>query len=102
MYTRKCTHTYTHTEGRTSDDETNEQEEEINDSEDANIPLTRASKLTFNDEQWDVRFTREFKEQYFALDSRPHLQRAILHILQRLASGEQARSLMKQLKGTPR
>jgi hypothetical protein len=69
-------------------------------TEEATAPLTQGTMLTFNDMQWDVRFTREFKEQFFALDSRPHLQRAILHILHRLASGEQSKSLMKQLKGT--
>jgi hypothetical protein len=64
--------------------------------------LAHDAVLSFNDKLWDIRFTREFKEQFFALESRPYLQRSILNILQRLASGEQARSLMKQLKGTPK
>ena len=64
--------------------------------------LTHEAMLCFDKKPWDVRFTREFKEQFFELDTIPNLQKAILFNALRLASGEQGKALMKQLKGTPK
>jgi tetratricopeptide (TPR) repeat protein len=52
--------------------------------------------------EWDLRFTREFKDQLFGLRSQPVLLRSLMKNLQRLAAGEQGKPLMKLLKGTPK
>jgi len=57
---------------------------------------------TLSESAWDLRFTREFKEQLFALHSKPVLLQSIIKQLFRLANGEQTRGLFKQLKGSPR
>ncbi|EKX52227.1 hypothetical protein GUITHDRAFT_102129 [Guillardia theta CCMP2712] len=51
---------------------------------------------------WELRFTREFKEVLYSLKSQPVLLRSLLLNLSRLAAGEQGRSIMKQLKGSPK
>jgi hypothetical protein len=51
---------------------------------------------------WDLRFTREFKEQIFALHQQPLLLQALVRNLRRLSDGEQSRTLCKQLKGVPK
>ena len=52
---------------------------------------------------WDLRFTREFREQLFALRARqPHLLKSLVENLKRLADGERGKRLYKQLKGVPK
>ncbi|EKX42080.1 hypothetical protein GUITHDRAFT_111932 [Guillardia theta CCMP2712] len=51
---------------------------------------------------WDLRVTREFKDQLFGLHREPVVLRSTIHKIKRLANGEQGRSLMKCLKGTPK
>lgn len=61
-----------------------------------------ASNFSLKDLPWDVRFTREFKDQFVALKRQPQLQLCVFDKIRRLAHGEQGKSLMKQLKGTPK
>ena len=52
---------------------------------------------------WDLRFTREFRDQLFALSARqPLLLRSLMENLKRLAGGERGKRLYKQLKGVPK
>ena len=54
------------------------------------------------DVEWDLRFTSEFKEELFQLKRQPMLLRSTIVNLHRLARGETGRTIMKQLKGTPK
>eukprot|EP00960_Hanusia_phi_P018931 557842-Hanusia_phi.AAC.1 len=52
--------------------------------------------------RWDLRVTREFKDQLFGLYREPAVLRSTVQKIKRLANGEQGRSLVKCLKGTPK
>jgi len=65
---------------------------------DASFDLSFSSKAT-----WDLRFTREFKEQLFTLFERqPVLLKSLVEQLNRIAAGERGKNLYKQLKGVPK
>jgi len=65
----------------------------------APVEPTEELVVDLSDAVWDLRFTRTFKEQLFALHSQPSLQRGIIQRLKQLAAGEQGGGLMKKLKG---
>jgi hypothetical protein len=52
--------------------------------------------------EWDMRFTREFKDAFFSIRSRRSLLNALIRTLQRIASGEREVGLVQALTGTPR
>jgi ankyrin repeat protein len=65
---------------------------------DASFDLSFSSQAT-----WDLRFTREFKEQLFTLFQRqPVLLKSLVEQLNRIAAGERGKNLYKQLKGVPK
>eukprot|EP00960_Hanusia_phi_P026856 746504-Hanusia_phi.AAC.12 len=74
-----------------------------NDSRSTALPVDLDVAQEFKESvYWELRFTREFKEVLVSLKSQPVLLRSLLHNLNRLAAGEQGRSIMKQLKGSPK
>jgi hypothetical protein len=62
----------------------------------------RIAEFSSEEAPWDLRFTREFKEQLFALHRQPTVLTSLLDNLRRLAHGERSRALRKQLKGVPK
>jgi len=72
----------------------------------AEFDLTRGDEISAtifsSGATWDLRFTREFKEQLFALHRQPLLLQSLVRNLGRLATGEQSRGLFKSLKGVPK
>jgi len=72
----------------------------------AEFDLTRGDEISAtifsSGATWDLRFTREFKEQLFALHRQPLLLQSLVRNLGRLATGEQSRGLCKSLKGVPK
>jgi len=64
--------------------------------------ISDVQQMLLSGNSWEMRFTREFKEQMFAMHSTPVQRDSLIRNILRLANGEQTRGLFKQLKGSPR
>ena len=82
--------------------EPNTQEQQAAEEEYMTIEEDISATIVSSDAAWDLRFTREFKEQLFALHRQPRALRSLLRNLGKLAAGEFSRGLYKQLKGVPK
>jgi hypothetical protein len=82
--------------------EPNAQEQQAAEEEYMTFEEDISATIVSSEAAWDLRFTREFKEQLFALHRQPIALQSLLRNLGKLAAGEFSRGLYKQLKGVPK
>ena len=64
--------------------------------------VANVRQMLLSGDSWELRFTREFKNQMFSMHTTPVLRDSLVKNIFRLASGEQSKGLLKHLQGTPR